>query len=391
MENVNVQYLNLLKDILDNGTYKKTRSGNVYSVFDRNIKIDMKQGFPLINTKKLFIRGSIHEMLWMLSGDTNIRYLVENNVHIWDDDAYRFYKTLIVSDTKLKTLNNPTTDKDFNCNLLYDKCTFIENVKKQKKISYISKITIKTKNGDIKTYSIIDINNFDIDEILHEMDVMISYESHIYVFGDLGPVYGKQWRDYGSNHIDQIKYLIDLLKNNPDDRRLLCNAWNPSDMVYMALPPCHYAFQLYTRELSLEERMQILIDRNPSIETINTEDIDKFNIPKRELSLKWYQRSCDFFLGVPLNISGYALILSLLAHCTNMAVGTLSGSFGDCHIYEQHLNAVREQLNNDPLKYKLPILKLNTEKDNIFDFNINDIVIENYESYPKISAPLCVG
>lgn len=389
MENVNVQYLNLLKDILDNGTYKKTRSGNVYSVFDRNIKIDMKQGFPLINTKKLFIRGSIHEMLWMLSGDTNIRYLVENNVHIWDDDAYRFYKTLIVADTKLKTLNNPTTDKDFNCNLLYDKCTFIENVKKQKKISYISKITIKTKNGDIKTYSIIDINNFDIDEILHEMDVMISYESHIYVFGDLGPVYGKQWRDYGSNHIDQIKYLIDLLKNNPDDRRLLCNAWNPSDMVYMALPPCHYAFQLYTRELTFDERVDLLTQKNPSLTTFNMEMLD--NIPKRELSLKWYQRSCDFFLGVPLNISGYALILSLLAHCTNMAVGTLSGSFGDCHIYEQHLNAVREQLNNDPLKYKLPILKLNTEKDNIFDFNINDIVIENYESYPKISAPLCVG
>ena len=144
MENVNVQYLNLLNDILENGTYKKTRSGNVYSVFDRNIKIDMKQGFPLINTKKLFIRGSIHEMLWMLNGDTNIRYLMENNVHIWDDDAYRFYKSLIIADTKLKSFNasakdkdycsNLSSDKDFCCNLLLDKSSFIENVKKQKKI-----------------------------------------------------------------------------------------------------------------------------------------------------------------------------------------------------------------------------------------------------------------
>ena len=134
MENVNVQYLNLLNDILENGTYKKTRSGNVYSVFDRNIKIDMKQGFPLINTKKLFIRGSIHEMLWMLNGDANIRYLMENNVHIWDDDAYRFYKSLIIADTKLKSFNASAKDKDFCCNLLLDKSSFIENVKKQKKI-----------------------------------------------------------------------------------------------------------------------------------------------------------------------------------------------------------------------------------------------------------------
>lgn len=353
MENVNVQYLNLLNDILENGTYKKTRSGNVYSVFDRNIKIDMKQGFPLITTKKLFIRGSIHEMLWMLSGDTNIRYLVENNVHIWDDDAYRWYCHLIDENNKVVDENN----KQIACS----KDDFLENCLK-----------------------------------FHTLNLMGEYEKNKYKlfsyrYGDLGPVYGKQWRDYGSNHIDQIKYLIDLLKNNPDDRRLLCNAWNPSDMNDMALPPCHYAFQLYTRELSFEERTEMLMKQNPFIEVVSLEALDKFGIPKRELSLKWYQRSCDFFLGVPLNISGYALILSLLAHCTNMSVGTLSGSFGDCHIYESHLNAVKEQLTRDPLKYELPTLKLNDKKNDIFDFNINDIVIENYQSYPKISAPLCVG
>lgn len=369
MENVNVQYLNLLNDILENGTYKKTRSGNVYSVFDRNIKIDMKQGFPLINTKKLFIRGSIHEMLWMLSGDTNIRYLVENNVHIWDDDAYRWYCHLIDENNKVVDMHGVIHSvSDNNIEYSYgklEKCSkdvFINRCLSGFKFKYLS---LNNEN-----------NEFSIS---------------IYEYGNLGPVYGKQWRDYGSNHVDQIKYLIDLLKNNPDDRRLLCNAWNPSDMNDMALPPCHYAFQLYTRELSFEERAEMLMKQNPFIEVVSLEALDKFGIPKRELSLKWYQRSCDFFLGVPLNISGYALILSLLAHCANMSVGTLSGSFGDCHIYESHLNAVKEQLTRDPLKYELPTLKLNDKKNDIFDFNINDIVIENYQSYPKISAPLCVG
>ncbi len=353
MENVNVQYLKLLKDVLDNGTYKKTRSGNVYSVFDRNIKIDMKQGFPLINTKKLFIRGSIHEMLWMLTGDTNIRYLVENNVHIWDDDAYRWYCHLIDENNKIAT--------DIDKKVICSKEEFLDNCLKLRTINLMES---------------------------HEKN---DYKLFKYCYGDLGPVYGKQWRDYGENHVDQIKYLIELLKTNPDDRRLLCNAWNPSDMNDMALPPCHYAFQLYTRELSFNERVDILLQKNKSITTFCTETLDEYNIPKRELSLKWYQRSCDLFLGVPLNISGYALILSLLAHCTNMSVGTLSGSFGDCHIYESHLDAVREQITRDPLKYELPIIKLNEKKHNIFDFTINDIIVENYQSYNKISAPLCVG
>lgn len=368
MENVNVQYLNLLNYILQNGTYKTTRSGNVYSVFDLNMKIDMKQGFPLINTKKLFIRGSIHEILWMLSGSTNIKYLLENNVHIWDDDAYRWYCHLVEK-------NNEFIDK----NGIITAVSSLDNVE----VSY-NKIEKCSKEVFLNCC----LSGFKF-KYISTTDISGEFHIGLYNYGDLGPVYGKQWRSYGREGIDQIKYLIDLLKNNPDDRRLLCNAWNPSDLENMALPPCHYAFQLYTRELTFAERVELLIQKKPNLTTFNMEMLD--SIPKRELSLKWYQRSCDFFLGVPLNISGYALILSLLAHCANMTVGTLSGSFGDCHIYEAHVDAVKKQLLNDPLKYDLPKLKLNQSKDNIFDFTIDDIIIEDYQSYPKISAPLCVG
>lgn len=365
MKNVNVQYLDILNDILKYGSFKKTRSGNVYSLFDKNIKIDMKDGFPLINTKKLFIRGSIHEILWMLAGDTNIKYLIENNVHIWDDDAYRWYCKIVDEHNGIVekcTVSDGGTMCPYSKLDKYSKETFIEICLNGLYFNYMS---------------------------LNDEDEVIDVK--LYKYGDLGPVYGKQWRDYGANHIDQIKYLMDLLKNNPDDRRLLCSAWNPSDMNDMALPPCHYAFQLYTRELSFDERVEILIKQNPTIESINVEILDKYDIPKRELSLKWYQRSCDFFLGVPLNISGYALLLCLFAKCTNMTLGTLSGSFGDCHIYEAHVDAVKEQLKRDPLKFKLPQLKLNDSVTNIFDFKIGDIEVINYESYPKISAPLCVG
>lgn len=359
-------YIDLLNDVLENGSLKNTRSGIVYSVFDRNIKINMKDGFPLLTTKKIFYRGSFHEILWMIKGNTNIKYLLENNVHIWDDDAYRWYCHLISEHNRIVNDN----DKKKIC----DKKEFLENCLK-----------------------------------LYSLDLMCEYEPNKYRFssyryGDLGPVYGKQWRNFGVKSVDQIANIIEKLKNNPDDRRLLCSAWNPNDIDEMALPPCHFAFQFYTRLLSVKERIELynekhdekidvdsFDDTNENNVAIITTKLNDANIPIRELSLKWYQRSCDLFLGVPLNISGYALLLALVGQCVNMSLGTLSGSLGDCHIYQAHLNAVKEQIKRDPNLYKLPTLELNPNIRNINDFTIDDIKIVNYESHPKLTAPLCVG
>ena len=355
MNNVDKQYLDLLHDILENGVYKNTRSGGVISVFDRNIKINMKDGFPMLTTKKIFIRGSIHEMLWMLNGDTNIRYLLQNNVHIWDDDAYRWYQQRVIKNNEVAKLIS-IGEKN-----VLPKSDFLEKV-----LNYEHLILF---NSDGKEES--------------------------YTFGDLGPVYGRQWRGFGAKNIDQIEKIIELLKTNPDDRRLLCMAWNPNDLDDMALPPCHYGFQLYSRPLSNSERLDWLCEHSngeyDEWKLASSDKLDELNVPKRELSLKWSQRSCDFFLGIPLNITGYGLILSMIAQCVNMTVGTLSGSFGDCHIYEAHIDAVKEQLSRNPYKYNLPKLMLNKDITNIFDFKIDDIKIEGYESYPKITAPLCVG
>lgn len=345
MDSVDKQYLDLLQYILEKGTYKNTRAGYVKSVFDLNIKIDMKDGFPLLTTKKTFIRGSIHEMLWMLKGDTNIKYLVDNNVHIWDDDAYRVY---------------------------LEKCTATEKMTKEEFLEAV-------KEG--RTYAFRDKEK---EHILH-----------YYKAGDLGPIYGHQWRKQGKKQIDQIQNIIDTLKTNPDDRRMICMAWNTNDFDEMGLPPCHYGFQVYTRELTPIERLEWLWEHSngeyDEWKSPTNSTLDDLGVPTRELSLKWTQRSCDFFLGVPLNISGYALILSMLAQCVNMSVGTLSGSFGDCHIYEEHFDAVKEQLKRDPFKYKLPKLVLNPNVKNIDEFTFDDFKIENYKSYPPIKAPLCVG
>lgn len=339
MNSVDEQYLSLINDILNTGIKRATRSGDVISVFDRSIKIDMRQGFPLLTTKKMFTKGSFYEILWMLKGDVNIKFLVDNGVHIWDGDAYRFYQELISKhNTFLKTTNKSDSQL-----LVDDKETFIS----------------KCQDG---------------------VELIINGGVH-YRYGDLGPVYGAQWRNFGGSGVDQIANIISTLKTNPDDRRLLCVAWNPSDLKKMALPPCHYSFQLYARPLSEDERSRLISEQGYSIN----------NAPKHELSLKWTQRSCDFFLGVPFNISGYALLLSLIAHCVNMTVGTLSGSFGDCHIYAQHIDAVKTQLERDPNKYKLPILRINPEKTDINDITYDDLKIEGYESYPKISAVLSVG
>ena len=334
MNRVDSQYLDLMRDILDNGVYKQTRAGWVKSVFGRQMRFNMKDGLPILTTKKVFTKGVIIELLWFLKGDTNIKFLVDNNVHIWDDDAYRHYLSIVNGEEKMT------------------KEEFIEAVK-----------------GEV---------------LIGE-----------YKCGDLGPVYGAQWRKQGKKQIDQIKNIIEMLKTNPDDRRMICMAWNTNDFDEMALPPCHYGFQVYTRELTPTERLEWLWEHSngqyDEWKSPTKQTLDDLGVPERELSLMWSQRSVDSFLGLPFNILSYSILLAMLAQCVNMTCGDVICSLGDAHIYEIHKEAVAEQLTRETNKFNLPKLVLNSNIKDIDEFTFNDIKIEGYESYPTIKAPLCVG
>lgn len=262
------QYLDLMKHVLDNGTKKEDRTGTgTISVFGYQMRFDLQEGFPMVTTKKLHLRSIIHELLWFLMGDTNIKYLKDNKVTIWDEWA---------------------------------------------------------------------------DEQ-----------------GNLGPVYGSQWRSWPTpdgKHIDQITQLIDQIKNNPDSRRLIVSAWNVAEIPNMKLPPCHAFFQFYVAD--------------------------------GKLSCQLYQRSADIFLGVPFNIASYALLTHMIAQVCDLEVGEFVHTLGDAHLYTNHLEQTELQLTREPLA--LPQLKLNPEVKNIFDFKFEDIEVVNYESHPHIKAPVAV-
>jgi thymidylate synthase len=347
MNNLDKQYQELLRTILEYGVDKKDRTGTgTKSIFGYTVRHNMKNGFPLLTTKKMAFKTMVTELLWFLRGDTNIKYLVENGCHIWNGDAYKSY-CKIAGSVEEPDYDIHVDDPNQNCTRLMTKEEFINK--------------IKTDDDFVKKW------------------------------GELGPIYGKQWRNWveESEHIDGVSYmkyngidqvanLINDLKTNPDSRRLMVNAWNVGELDQMVLPPCHYGFQVYTRELSLEERQEICKhDVDSHIK------LDSLRVPKRMLSLMWNQRSVDTFLGLPFNIASYGLLLKLIAKEVNMVPGELVGNLGDVHLYNNHLEQAKEQLSREPME--LPSVKIGN-LDLLLGYA--EIELENYKSHPTIKAPL---
>jgi thymidylate synthase len=303
------QYLDLLEDIKTNGVKKSDRTGTgTISVFGRQMRFDLSEGFPLLTTKKVFLRGIIHELIWFLQGSSNLKYLVDNDVHIWDEWPYKHYLQEQGKDV-------PASDSD----------EWKEGIKEfTEKIKADDKFAAK--------------------------------------WGELGPVYGYQWRNWPTpdgKHIDQIAKIIDTIKNNPDSRRMIVSAWNVADIDEMAkagLPPCHLLFQFYVAD--------------------------------GKLSCQMYQRSADTFLGVPFNIASYSLLTMMIAQVCGLKPGDFVHTLGDTHLYLNHLEQVDEQLKREPRK--LPTMKINPKVKDISKFTIDDFELVGYDPHPAIWAPIAV-
>jgi len=361
MNSIDKTYQALLQDIIDNGVKKETRNGGTISVFGRQIRHKMSEGYPLLTTKKMAFKTMVTELMWFLRGDTNIKYLVDNGCHIWNGDAYKRY--MEVYEIESRESGNKT---------------YLENLHM--------------------------LSNLTIDEFIERIKTDDEFAKK---WGELGPIYGKQWRLWDRKttreekithpevyniEVDQIQNLINDLRTNPDSRRLMVNAWNVGELDQMVLPPCHYGFQVYTRWLSREERMKILSKTQPiqSWEGYMKKDLDAANIPTRAISLMWNQRSCDFFLGIPFNIASYGLLLEIIAKEVNMIPDELIGNLGDTHLYLNHIEQAKEQISRTP--YESPKLCLDYkvgEYDNsLKGFVPEDFVLFNYQSHPTIKAPL---
>ena len=311
-------YLNLMKDILVNGVRKDDRTGTgTISVFGRQMRFDLSKGFPLLTTKKTAFRLIASELLWFVKGDTNIRYLLQHNNHIWDEWAFKNY-------VESEEYDGPDMT-DFGRRSLID--------------------------DDFKALYKVEIEKF-CQRILED-------EEFSERFGDLGEVYGKQWRAWETSRgefIDQLKNVVENIKSNPDSRRLLVVAYNPGEIEFSALPPCHSLFQFYVAE--------------------------------GKLSCQLYQRSGDFFLGINFNIPSYALLTHLVAKECGLEVGEFVHTIGDAHIYSNHVEQCELQLSREPRE--LPSLWLNPEISSIFDFTMEDIRVEGYNPHPAIKAPVAV-
>lgn len=318
-------YLDLMQHILDNGVTKEDRTGTgTISVFGYQMRFDLSKGFPLFTTKRTAFRLIASELLWFIKGDTNIRYLLQHNNHIWDEWAF---KRWVESDE----YEGPDMT-DFGRRCLVDA----------------------------------EFNTIYQQELKEFCERVLNDDAFAEKYGDLGNVYGKQWRrwtDSEGNEIDQLQDVIDQIKNTPDSRRLIVNAWNPEDVVNAgtkgskaALPPCHVMFQFY--------------------------------VANNKLSCQLYQRSGDTFLGINYNITSYALLLHLVARECNLEVGEFIHTIGDAHIYLNHVEQVKEQLSREVRD--LPVLKINGDGKSIFDIELEDLVIEGYNPHPSIKAPIAV-
>lgn len=402
MNNVDPQYLGLLRDIILHGVYKETRSGSVYSVFGRMCRFNLNEGLPILTTKKVFTRGFIEELLWFLRGETNIRSLVEKNVNIWNDDAYRHFQTFDIR----KYI--PSTKFGTECE---DGKVYNFYIAGEREIVYGSPVFILYHNGEqrsCKSYKALreltdDITKEEFLQMAKDgayIDFAIRTASNIYghtiyTFGDLGPVYGAQWRGVDGG-VDQIARIIETLKTNPNDRRLILSAWNVNRLEDMALPPCHYTAIFNVMPLSQSERLDWLCNHSESHEydewvTVTSKQLNQLNAPKYALNCMLNCRSQDVPLGTVSNWVCYAILTHMIAQCVGMAVGELIWVGGDCHIYENQVDGVKEQLQRDPQKYSLPRLWLNPDIKDIDDFTTDDIKIVGYESYPAVRFPLSVG
>ena len=392
MNTLDSKYQDLLQDILDNGVVKTDRTGTgTISVFGRQIKHKMSQGFPLLTTKKMAWKTMVTELLWFLKGDTNIKYLVNNGCNIWNGDAFKNYTKEV----------NQLID-GYMCGDIMGMQPHIEDM---------------FSNPD-------DLTPLTQEEFINKIKTNDEFAEH---WGDLGPIYGKQWRKWkyqenewydGHTHypeistsIDQISNLVQQLKTNPDSRRLMVSAWNVAELGQMILPPCHYGFQVYTRELTGEERWELLkkkvgddkfklmVDDMVPFGGGLSEELQSYNIPKRAISLMWNQRSVDTFLGLPFNIASYGLLLEILAREVNMVTEDLIGNLGDVHLYSNHIEQAKEQIDREPYK-NLPTLTfspiplahfehhLDSFTDYIKESQPHQFIIEGYESHPSIKAPL---
>lgn len=370
MNSVDKQYTDLLKDILENGIQKETRSGLVRSVFSRTMRFNLKDGLPLLTTKKVFYRGVIEELLWFISGSTNIKPLFEKNVHIWDDDAYRYYKELIKKHNDIirskynKELSCYDFEETFDMKLTVNKKLFLEKVKNGDTLSLLY-----SKDGYCRTYT----------------------------YGDLGAMYGKNWRNFGYQGKDQIKEIIDLLKNDPNNRRILLTCYDPNSVDEAALYPCHIMYQFYCKEIPYEYRLSEYVEKTDAINNLidngvipTEKDFDDAGIPKYSLSCSFICRSQDVPLGTPFNIASAAFLTYMLAEVCNMLPDELIWIGQDCHIYENQIEGVKEQLKRNG-SYTLPSLSFKRNIKNIDDFTYDDFVIKNYNPDQPIKFPLSVG
>ena len=395
MNKLDREYQLLLEYILCNGVEKKDRTGTgTISVFGEQIRHKMSDGFPLLTTKKMAWKTMVTELLWFLRGDTNIKYLVDNNCHIWDGDAYKNY------------LKNHK-DKLIGCTIVLSNGVSAEiiaqhNVNRNVLITDKGRINIE---GD-DTIKILN-DTLTQEEFINKIKTDDEFAKR---WGELGPIYGKQWRQWGGLqdltdddkpiYLYQIANIINDLKTNPDSRRLMVNAWNVGELDSMVLPPCHYGFQVYTKELSFEERHILWHDEgkkanvSPFMESQLLDMLDRENVPNRAISLMWNQRSVDTFLGLPFNIASYGLLLEIIAKEVNIVPDELIGNLGDVHLYNNHIDQAKLQIERTP--FELPKLKFNpiflaNLEHKGLDEAINGQVnfeLENYKSHPSIKAPL---